>query len=344
MDGSRGDEEENAAHRQGEQHQRRNEQHQIQCLTLPCPYPDNQQNSRGKPQKPMKNSGCLRRSQGIGSACKNGKEGAVGKQGVGRQRQRGEGHAIRGVARHFLVGQTKSQLGNPIVQPQGKNQEENIAAAIPEHGLSVFALQKPADDHNHQQSGAQPNKGLINAQSEHQAAKSGQMIPPFLPGHKPSGQHRQQKGQTVAAAHEHIAESARERRKGDYQSRRQNLRPGAFQRQQAHQNAHGHRQKENGENAVNPGHGHIGKQVVHKAQPPATQHHAAALGEQGIGLVVVHKLIGKGKAVSQKAENQCGAQGYPVFLGLFGKPEKEPLKEQGIGFCHEGTLLSFAPL
>ena len=88
-----------------------------------------------------------------------------------------------------------------------------------------------------------------------------------------------------------------------------------------HQDTHGHRQKENGENAVNPGHGHIGKQVVHKAQPPATQHHAAALGEQGIGLIVVHKLVGEGKAVGQKAEDQCGAQGYPVFLGLFGKPE-----------------------
>ena len=104
-----------------------------------------------------------------------------------------------------------------------------------------------------------------------------------------------------------------------------------------HQNAHGHRQKENGENAVNPGHGHIWKENVHKTKTPAAQHHTAALGEQGVDLVVVHKLIGKGEAVGEKAENQGCAQGYLVSFGLSAQPGQHPLKQQRVVFRHNGT-------
>ena len=154
VNGSRGDEQVNAAHRQGEQHQRRNQQHQIQRVAFLSLYPDNQQNGRGKPQKPVQHPGKLRGNQGEGAACKDGEEGAVGLQGIGGQGQGREGQATRGIASHFLMGQGQSQLCKAVVEPQRQGQEENVAQAVPEHRFSVLSVQQAADNNGHQKPGA----------------------------------------------------------------------------------------------------------------------------------------------------------------------------------------------
>ena len=163
---------------------------------------------------------------------------------------------------------------------------------------------------------------------------------------QPDAQYRQQKGDSVAAGCEQIAKGSREGWEGKDQPGGQRLHPSAADGKDADQNAHGNGQQNQGNYTVNPGHGYIGEQGIQCSQPPPAGDHGGAFGKQALYLVMIHKLVGKGEGVGQKAEYQRGHQGNPVGVPQAGQRTQDSLKEQRMGCIrlHRQKTPFFLPL
>lgn len=72
--------------------------------------------------------------------------------------------------------------------------------------------------------------------------------------------------------------------------------------------------EQDGQNAIDPGHGVIGENTVQSTQAPAAGINGGTLSEQIVYFVMVDQFICECKSVGQHAEHKCRKEGETMFL------------------------------
>ena len=183
---------------------------------------------------------------------------------------------------------------------------------------------------------------LIYSQRQREQHRRGDEAPSAAAAGEIRRKHGEEKCQRVGRACEHEAECPRLGGKRRDHPRQQHAHQRAFYLKKPHDQTHGHCQQHKAHHAVEPRHGVIREDELHRLKPPASGGHGRSLAEEGFDLVGIDELICKGEHMRRQPERKRREKRQPVARRALPSSLQRALQRGQVTFPPRLSLLSAA--